>query len=206
VEQKMDKSAHIGKTSRQSTPYSTQFSRTTGWKPCHSKGLGRISLGILACALALAALPARAQASNPVARAATQSKLTEARDLAADGKLAGARGVPLVVLYSRDDCNWCERVRREHLGPLSRDPATPALIRELHMDRTTPLIDFQGRRTTSADFSRDMKARFAPTVMFHGPDGAMLAEAIVGFRLADFYGSYLQSAIADSQQQLRREK
>jgi hypothetical protein len=202
----MEKSAHIGKTLRQSTPYSTQLSLATGWKPWHSKGLGRISLGILACAMSLAAPLTLAQAPNPAARPATQSALTEARDLAADGKLAGARGVPLVVLYSRDDCNWCERVRREYLGPLWRDPATEAVIRELHMDRATPLIDFQGRRTTSADFSREMKARFAPTVMFHGPDGAALAEAIVGFRLADFYGSYLQSAIADSQQQLRREK
>ena len=202
----MDKSAHIGKTSRQSTLYSTNLKRTTGRKAWHSKGLGRISLGILACATALAAAPAMAQTPNPATRPATQNSLTEVRDLAADAKLAGARGVPLLVLYSRDDCNWCERVRREHLGPLSRDPATPAVIRELHMDRTTPMIDFQGRRTTSADFSRDMKARFAPTVMFHGPDGANLAESIVGFRLADFYGSYLQSAIADSQQQLRREK
>ena len=136
----------------------------------------------------------------------TPNSLVEARDLAEDARLAAAKGVPLVVLYSRDDCSWCEKVRREHLGPMSRDPAAPALVRELHMDRATPLIDFGGRRTTSADFSKQMQAQFAPTVMFHGPQGASLAEPIVGFRLADFYGAYLDRAIEESRAQLRSEK
>ncbi|MDK9704215.1 MAG: hypothetical protein OEL20_13855 [Sulfuritalea sp.] len=141
-----------------------------------------------------------------LAQAAATSALTETRDLAADGRLAAARGVPLVLLYSRDDCSWCEKLKREHLGPLSRDPAAPALVRELHMDRATPLTDFAGRRTTSADFSQRMQARFAPTVMFHGPDGAALAEPIVGFRLADFYAAYLDRALEESRARLQRRK
>ncbi len=135
-----------------------------------------------------------------------QHTLIEATDLAADARLAAARGVPLVVLYSRDDCSWCEKVRREHLGPLSRDPAAPAVIRELHMDRTTALVDFAGRRTTGADFSKQVQARFAPTVMFHGPDGTALAEPIVGFRLADFYAAYLDRAIEESRARLQTRK
>jgi thioredoxin-related protein len=135
-----------------------------------------------------------------------QHTLTEATDLAADARLAAAKGVPLVVLYSRDDCSWCAKVRREHLGPLSRNPATPAVIRELHMDRAAPLLDFAGRRTTSADFSKQMQAQFAPTVMFHGPDGTALAEPIVGFRLADFYAAYLDRAIEESRTRLQLKK
>ena len=152
---------------------------------------------IAACLLACPPAPAQA---------APSSALTETRDLAADARIAAAKGVPLVVLYSRDDCSWCERLRREHLGPLSRDPAAQAVVRELHMDRATPLVDFAGRRTTSADFSQQMQARFAPTVMFHGPDGAALAEAIVGFRLADFYGAYLERAIEESRARLQQRK
>lgn len=138
------------------------------------------------------------------AHAVEASSLEQVRDLAADGRLAAAKGVPLVILYSQDDCSWCERLRREYLGPLARNPVVTAVVRELHMDHATPITDFSGRRTTSAEFSRLMKARFAPTVMFHGPDGGMLAEPIVGFRLADFYAAYLERAIADSSAQLRR--
>lgn len=144
--------------------------------------------------------------SVAMAQAVEASSLEQARDLAADGRRAAAKGMPLVILYSRDDCSWCEKLRREHLIPLSRDPAAPAVVRELHMDRATALVDFTGRRTTSADFSIQMGARFAPTVMFHGPDGAILAESIVGFRLADFYGVYLERAIEESRGRLQNRK
>lgn len=148
-------------------------------------------------ALLFAAVTAWAAAATPAL-----PELPEASDLAADARLAAGRGVPLVILYSRDDCSWCAKVRREYLGPMARDPETRAVIRELHMDRPTPLVDFAGRRTTSADFSASVKARFAPTVMFHGPSGAPLADAIVGFRLADFYGAYLDQAIEQSRDRL----
>jgi thioredoxin-related protein len=136
----------------------------------------------------------------------TQPLLAEASDLAAEARLAASRGVPLVLLYSREDCSWCEKVRRQHLGPLARDPKAPAVVRELHMDRDTLLVDFAGRRTTSADFARQMQAKFAPTVMFHGPQGTQLAESIVGYRLADFYGAYLDNAIDESRKLLQGHK
>ena len=167
--------------------------------------LGSFSKTILACTCLLA-LPAVA-VDTPVKKVAKPApvKLLEARDLTADSRLAATRRIPLVVLYTREDCSWCEKVRREHLGPLSRDPATPALIREIYIDRATPLIDFQGRRTTSADFSREMKARLSPTVMFHAPDGKPLADPMVGFLLADFYAGYLERAIEESLSKLRAE-
>ena len=148
----------------------------------------------------------KVQIAAPGKRPTAAGALVEATDLAADARLAAARGVPLLVLYSRDDCSWCEKLRREYLGPLARDPAAAAVVRELHMDRATPLLDFAGRRTTSADFSQQMQARFAPTVMFHGPDGAALAEPIIGFRLADFYAAYLDRAIEESGSRLKRQQ
>ena len=42
--------------------------------------------------------------------------------------------------------------------------------------------------------------------VFHGPDGVQLAESIVGYRLADFYGAYLERAIEESRELLQRRK
>jgi hypothetical protein len=42
--------------------------------------------------------------------------------------------------------------------------------------------------------------------MFHGPDGAALAEPIVGFLLADFYAAHLERAIQESQARLQHAK
>jgi hypothetical protein len=86
---------------------------------------------------------------------------------------------------------------------MARNPAAPAVVRELHMDRAAPLTDFAGRRTTAADFSKQVQAQFAPTVMFHGPDGTQLAQSIVGFRLSDFYAAYLDRAIEESRARLQ---
>ena len=43
-------------------------------------------------------------------------------------------------------------------------------------------------------FARECKARFAPTVMFFGPTGEVLAEPIVGLS-RDFFGAYLEQRI-----------
>ncbi len=42
--------------------------------------------------------------------------------------------------------------------------------------------------------------------MFYGPDGIVLAESIVGFRLADFYGAYLDRAIEEGRARLQNRK
>ena len=85
-------------------------------------------------------------------------------------------------------------------GGASR-PAT-SLIRQVDMDRATPLVDFAGRATTMGAFAASEKARMSPTLMFYGPDGRQLAEPIVGFKLADFYGAYIDRAIEEARGRL----
>lgn len=129
--------------------------------------------------------------------AAALTPVTPARDFAADARLMLRERVPVLVLFSRADCTWCEKVRREYLAPMERDPAWRArvLVRQVETDSDAPLTDFAGRATSHRRFAAGWKARFTPTVMVLGPDGAQLAEPIVGFRLADFYGAYLEQAI-----------
>ena len=48
------------------------------------------------------------------------------------------------------------------------------------------------------------KIKLVPVVAFYGPNGKRLAEPIIGARIADFYQSYLETAIEQSSQQLAR--
>jgi len=65
---------------------------------------------ILACFAALfVAAPASAQ-------------MVEARDLAADARLAAEHKIPLLVLFSEAGCPYCERARLEFLLPMQRNP------------------------------------------------------------------------------------
>ena len=133
------------------------------------------------------------------------SALTPARDLAADARQMREQHMPMVVLYSRDGCGWCERARVQFLDPLAADPANTSrmLIRQIDVDRRTAITDFSGKASNHRDFARQRKVRLTPTVEVLGPDGEPLAEAIVGMGLPDFYGTYIERAIDTGRDRLR---
>ena len=148
---------------------------------------------ILACLAALfVAAPASAQ-------------MVEARDLAADARLAAEHKIPLLVLFSEAGCPYCERARLEFLLPMQRNPEyqTKVMMREVGIDSTAVLVDFAGNRTTQAEFARRQRVTMMPTVMLLGPRGEALAEPLVGFRGADYYGYFLDQRIDAALAQLR---
>lgn len=121
------------------------------------------------------------------------------------GRQAKRQNVPILFLFSRAGCDWCERVRREYLVPMTLDAAYRGrvIIRQIDSDSDSPLTDFTGRRTTHRAFAESNGGMFTPTVLVVGPGGERLAEPIVGFRLADFYGAYLDRAIDQGIAKLR---
>jgi thioredoxin-related protein len=148
---------------------------------------------ILACLAALiVAAPAHAQ-------------MTQARDLAADARLAGKRKIPLLVLFSETGCPWCERARQEFLLPMQRNPEYRAkvMMREVGTDSSAVLIDFAGNKTTQAEFSRQRRVNMTPTVLLLGPRGEQLGEPLVGFSSADYYGFFLDERIDTALAQLQ---
>lgn len=153
-------------------------------------GVVRRGLPIAALALILSWLPPALGAAPGIA---------PARDLAADARDMRARGSVMLVLYSQADCRWCERARHEVLIPLQNDPASRGrvVLREIALDADHPLADFAGRPATHRSFAISERARFTPTLIVYGPDGARVAEPIVGFRTADFYAEYVNRAIEE---------
>ncbi|MDH3281894.1 MAG: hypothetical protein OEQ18_12320, partial [Gammaproteobacteria bacterium] len=73
--------------------------------------------------------------------------LALARDLTADAAEAQRRETPLLVMFSRDDCPYCDVVRDGYLVPLVEDPAESerVLVRVINLGHQTPLVDFSGR-------------------------------------------------------------
>ena len=126
--------------------------------------------------------------------------LPPAADLRAEATQAALLGGPLVVLYSRRDCKYCETVKRDYLKPLASQPRyrDKLLVRQINQDSDLPLLDFHGERTTHARFAASEKIKLVPVVAFYGPNGQRLAEPIIGARLPDFYPSYLEAAIEQS--------
>jgi len=138
--------------------------------------------------------------------AAAIQPVPTAANLAADGKTAHSARQPIVILYSRSLCTWCDKARREHLNAMASQAAQApdgALFRQVNLDTDAFLVDFAGRKTSHRDFARGHNVKMTPTLMFFAADGRELAAAIVGYRLPEFYGTLIEDAIEDSRNQLR---
>ncbi len=153
--------------------------------------MDRLALLAVGVAGVLSSLCANALA---VAKSAT---LPSAQDFRADAQRAGQRARLVIVLFSLPDCPYCDQVRGEQLMPLVRDRSQTErlVVREVSIVGTRALIDFGGSQTTEAAFAKQVHAKFSPTVAFFDPAGDQVAPAIVGARLPDFYGAYLDEAI-----------
>lgn len=123
--------------------------------------------------------------------------LPAAADLRAEAARAARAGGPLIVVFSRPDCSWCEAVKRDYLRPLASHPRyrDRVVVRQVDQAAAAPLTGFRGEATTQAAFAAAEKVRLVPVVAFYGPDGRRLADPIVGARLPDFYQAYLEDAI-----------
>jgi thioredoxin-related protein len=171
----------------------------------------RMLRAILAFALAVPAARASAQAGTRAdapprtPRRARLHALTPAADLAADAAASRARRVPILLLFDRDDCPYCERALREHLVPMSGEPPwrDDALFRQVEVNRDTPLVAFDGSATTHRQLAASYRATLTPTVIVVDAGGALLAEPIVGLLTADFYGAYLEQRLRTGLARLR---
>lgn len=137
---------------------------------------------------------------------ASAADLPPATDLQADARASRQSGAPVLVLYSQADCPWCERARREYLLPMSRAAhhGTTVQFRQIDLDSDRTLVDFDGRASTHRRFARSQKITVTPTLVLYGPCGERLDAAIVGMRLADFYGQYIEQSIESAREKLMK--
>lgn len=86
---------------------------------------------------------------------------------------------------------------QDYLIPMQRDPqyVHKILIRRIQITDTTPLIGWDGKPTTSKQYAAKLAIQISPVVMVFLPDGSLAAEPLIGLGSADYYGSYLDSAI-----------
>ncbi|VVE75250.1 thioredoxin-like protein [Pandoraea sputorum] len=123
-----------------------------------------------------------------------QAAVPLATDFAAHARRAASLDAPLIVLVSLRDCVYCGPIRQRELAPLVRSGKYE--VREIGMDSTTPVRDFDGATTTGVAWARAHGVKVSPTVLFLDTSGRPIADPLIGAGLPDFYGAYLDDAIA----------
>lgn len=137
--------------------------------------------------------------------AAAGEDLAFVEDFAAVGQAAQARQVPILVLFMSPDCPYCDRVLRDFLVPMQRNAEyhRKVLMRQIDIDSSAKLRDFEGRMTTQRDFSRRQQIHLTPTIKLFDARGRELTRPVVGLLTPDFYGGLLDSTIDEALAKVR---
>lgn len=133
-------------------------------------------------------------------------------------ELKAVKDLSLLAAQAREDnkiilleitasyCSYCALLEEEIIKPMLRsgDYEKTVLIRQLEMDSFYPVKDFAGNDTTPAELARKLKVKLTPTLLFLDADGNEVAERILGVYSLDFFGFYVDEALAKGLKRIRK--
>lgn len=160
-----------------------------------------ILFGLMACLLILSA--ARAQIDE--VEALPPVHLPVFTDLQAVAEDARERRVPILIMFSMDECGYCIVVEEEFLKPMLRSGAYEdrVIIGMVKYDGVNSVRDFDGEMIAVGDLATRYGAPVTPTVIFVSPDGQELSPKVIGMTTVHFYGGDLDNGIDQSLQRMR---
>ena len=120
-----------------------------------------------------------------------------AEDLEALGNSSRSTTVPILLMYSTEDCQFCARLESEVLGPmrLSGDDPKRVIVRKVMMEQYETLRDFSGQKRDAESYAIGQGIEVVPTVVLVDEKGNELVPRIVGYQTPGIYETYLDEAI-----------
>lgn len=163
-------------------------------KLSHRKLSSMSSLKFVIPMLFVVAFSANVQAVDPLVK-----PTTNLLDLGED---ANSKGIPIVLVYTAEDCEHCERLDEDVLRPLamSGEMKNSVIIRKIMVDSTESIVDFNGQKQSAGHYSMMHHVGVTPTMQFVDGDGHELVPKIVGYQVPDMFFAYFEQAVAVSQQ------
>jgi len=103
----------------------------------------------------------------------------------------------LTVLVARQDCPYCDKLKRQVLLPDLKSGQFDKqwLLGEFRIDNGESVVDFTGKRVPAPALAKQWRAELTPTVLFLNRRGEEIAPRITGLKLVDFYDDYLQRSL-----------
>lgn len=179
-----------------------QFVRALLGRVC----LGHLLLGLFALAVTVSSFHS-AWAIEIVEDDLPAVEIINSNNLQRDGKLSLQSQKPLLILFSMEGCAYCEFVVEEHLKPMLRnqDYLDKVIIRRVMTDDYDDVIDFDGTKISSLNFSARYGAYVTPTIAFLDHNGNELSTRILGVRNTEFYGGELDEGLEISLLKIRKQ-
>ncbi len=129
-----------------------------------------------------------------------------AEDLEVLGSSSRSATVPILLMYSTEDCPFCARLESEVLGPLRLSGADPerVIVRKVLMEEYETLRDFNGKERDAESYAIGQGVEVVPTVVLVDEKGSELVPRIVGYQTPGLYETYLDEAIKVSRMLLEQ--
>ncbi len=133
-------------------------------------------------------------------------ELPKAEDLSALADMSQRQQVPILLMYSAKDCDYCNLLEKEVLRPMmiSGELNQKVVFRKVMVDSAATIKDFQGQRIEIGDFAFNEGVQVTPTLQLVDEDGNQLVPKLIGYQGTDFYSAYLDLAIAGSKEILSK--
>ena len=131
------------------------------------------------------------------ANADTLAKLDKVQDLAILGQQIKSDRKPLLLLFSAEHCEYCERLTAEQLSPMASDNTykNQLIFRELKIDDAGYFNNFNGQQISYEEFADLYAIDVTPTLVLLDHKGRMLTRRIVGYGNPDFFSAYMDEHI-----------
>ena len=128
-------------------------------------------------------------------------------DLVKVAALSQENGVPILLMFSTEDCTFCKQLESEVLGPMRKAGIDPkrVILRKVVMDEYDILRDFSGNKRNAESFAINRGVEIVPTLELVDANGKTLVPKIVGYQTPGLYGDYLEKAIEVSQSLLEQQ-
>jgi len=122
------------------------------------------------------------------------SKVVDFQQLA---QQAQQKNLPMLVFFSAEHCEYCERLEADHLGFManSGEYDNKIIFRKFMIDGYDSVVDFSGQPVLPEDFAYRHNVDVTPTLLFFDAQGNPLAKRIIGYNRGSFFGYTLDERI-----------
>lgn len=133
--------------------------------------------------------------------AVAQSAFATVKDMARLKQQAAQADLPIVLLFTAEDCSYCDAMRQQYLIPMSHTEkyAELALFRQLYVESFSFLRNEDGELVGGDQISLRYGVDITPTVLFINAQGEEVAERIIGLS-----GAYFQKTLETHIEQASR--
>ena len=142
--------------------------------------------------LCLSGLPVFANESLP------EAEIIEITDFSQLTKQASEDQKLILLEFSASYCSDCIKLEEAILKPMLRsgDYDADVLIRKLQIDSYSQVRDIDGNLVSAAHIARRWQVKVTPTIIFLNGHNQEVSERIVGVNSLDYFGGYVDDAIA----------